>query len=155
MLNAPSVQVQALASGQVDALLAIEPTPTIAIGKSVAKMLVPDPTVKYISDPSYFGAGIVNTGFAKKNPKTTAKIIEIIGKAINEINKNPDQYRQYFKGYTPLTDEVTSKVPVPTIKICGQITTQDKDSIQKFFDIFTENKVVDGKISVDGLLYCK
>ncbi len=152
---APPVQIQALSSGQVDALLAVEPIPTTAINKSAAKMWITDPTVKYIADPSWIGAGIVNVEFAKKNPNTTAKIIEVLGKTIDEISKNPDQYRQYLKGYTSLTDDLISKVPIVSEKVCGQITPQDKDSIQKFFDIFTKHKVVDGTISVDDVLYCK
>lgn len=152
---APSVQVQALASGQVDALLALEPVPTTAINKTAAKMWITDPTVKYIADPSWLGAGIVNVQFAEKNPNTTAKVIDIIGKAIDEIEKNPDQYRQYLKGYTSLTDDLISKVPIVSFKVCATMTAQDKDSVQKFFDIFTKHKVVDGKISVDDVLYCK
>lgn len=152
---APSVQVQALASGQVDALLALEPVPTTAINTTAAKMWITDPTVKYIADPSWLGAGIVNVQFAEKNPNTTAKVIDIIGKAIDEIEKNPDQYRQYLKGYTSLTDALISKVPIVSFKVCATMTAQDKDSIQKFFDIFTKHKVVDGKISVDDVLYCK
>lgn len=152
---APSLQVQAVASGQIDALLAIEPIPTITIAKFIAKTWIADPTVKYIGDPSWLGAGIVNVQFAEKNPKTTSKIIEIISKTVDEINKNPDQYRQYLKGNTPLTDELIGKVPLVSIKVCGQINEQDKNSIQKFFDIFTKHKVVDGKISVDDVLFCK
>lgn len=152
---APSVQVQALASGQVDALLALEPVPTTAINKTAAKMWITDPTVKYIADPSWLGAGIVNVQFAEKNPNTTAKVIDIIGKAIDEIEKNPDQYRQYLKGYTSLTDDLISKVPIVSFKVCATMTAKDKDSVQKFFDIFTKHKVVDGKISVDDVLYCK
>lgn len=152
---APGLQAQAVASGQVDALLAIEPIPTITIAKSIAKTWITDPTLKYIGDPSWLGAGIINTQFAEKNPKTTSKIIEIISKTVDEINKNPDQYRQYLKGNTPLTDELIDKVPLVSIKVCGQINEQDKNSIQKFFDIFTKHKVVDGKISVEDVLFCK
>lgn len=152
---APSVQVQALASGQIDALLALEPIPTIAINKVGAKIWIADPTVKYIADPSWLGAGIVNMQFAQKNPNTTKKVMEIMGRAADEINKNSDQYRQYLKGYTPLTDDIISKVPIVSFKTCDQFTGQDKNSIQKFFDIFTSHKVVDGKIGVETLLFCK
>jgi NitT/TauT family transport system substrate-binding protein len=152
---APAVQVQALASGQVDALLALEPVPTTALHKSAAKVLVPDPTVKYISDPSWLGAGVVNLEFAERNPNTTAKVIEIIGRTIDEINRNPNEYRQYLKGHTALTADLVERVPVVAIKVCGQITTKDKESIQRFFDIFTKHKVVDDKMNVEDVLYCK
>ncbi len=152
---APAIQIQALASGQVDALLALEPIPTTAISKGVAKMLLADPTVTYFSDPSWLGAGTVNVNFAKENPHTTAKFIEIMNSTIAEINKNPDAYRQYLKGYTPLTDDLVTKVPLVSIEACGTITTQNESEMQKFFDIFTKNKVIDGNINVNNLLYCK
>lgn len=151
---APPVQAQALSSGQVDALLALEPIPTIAVNKMAARVWIADPTVKYISDPSWLGAGIVNVQFAQQNPNLTRVVIAIIEKATEEVATNPDAYRQYLKGYTPLTDDVIAKVPIPSVKMCGQLTVQDKDSIQKFFDIFTKHGVVDGKMSVDNVLFC-
>ncbi len=152
---APSVQVEALASGQVDALLALEPIPTIATNKSTAKIWIADPTVLYISDPSWLGAGIVSVDFAEKNPDTTKKVIAVLERAMAEIKENPDAYRQHLKGHTSLTDELITKVPIVDFKTCGQLTEQDKDSMQKFFDIFTKHKVVEGQINVDGVLYCK
>jgi NitT/TauT family transport system substrate-binding protein len=151
---APSLQVQALAAGQVDALLALEPIPTIVVNKKVGKVWIPDPTVRYVSDPSWLGAGVVNVDFARKNPKVTKNVIAIIEKAMLEIENNPDAYRQYLKGYTPLTDDSISKIPIVSFKTCDQLITQDKDAIQKFFDIFTKHGVVVGKIDVDDVLYC-
>lgn len=152
---APSVQIGALSSGQIDALLALEPVPTIAVDKIAAKILVADPTVKYISDPSWIGAGIVNVQFSEKNPNTAARVMQIINKAVDEIEKTPDQYRQYMKGYTSLTDDLISKVPIIDFRMCDAMTARDKDSVQNFFDIFTKYKVVDGKISVGDVLFCK
>ena len=152
---APSVQVQALASGQVDALLALEPIPTIAVSGGVAKVWIPDPTVEYLFDPSWLGAGIISTQFAETNPRKTKKIIDILRMAADEVSKDPDQYRRYLKGYTALTDELIAQVPITSTKVCGDITVEDRAAIQIFFDIFTKHRVVDGKISVDEVLYCK
>lgn len=152
---APSVQIEALASNQIDALLAIEPVPTTAISKGIAKIWIADPTLKYIADPSWLGAGIVNSQFADKNPETTAKVVQIIGKAISDIKQDQDQYRKYLKGYTSLTDDLISKVPIVDIKICDSMTNKDRESVQKFFDIFTKHKIVSGNIMVSNLLYCK
>ena len=151
---APSIQIDALASGQVDALLAVEPTPTIAVNKIGAKLWISDAPVKYISDPSWLAAGVINAQFAKENPNTSARVIAIIAKAIEEINKNPNQFRQYLKGYTPLADDIISNIPITSFKVCENITAEDVDSIQRFLDIFTKYKVVDGNMSIDSMLYC-
>jgi ABC-type nitrate/sulfonate/bicarbonate transport system substrate-binding protein len=152
---APSVQVQAVASKQVDALLALEPNPLIAIDKGVAKMLVKAPAKQYIADPFWYGAGVVRTNFAEKNPETTKKVIEILDKTIKEINENPDAYRTYLKGHTALTDDVAQKIHLVNFKLCEDLNEKDIDSITKFYNIFTKHKVIDGQVNIDRLLYCK
>lgn len=59
------LQVPALASGQIDALLAIEPSPTIAVAKGIGKIVEQSPAVKYIAATD----SIAKTSFM---PKTTA-----------------------------------------------------------------------------------
>ena len=150
-----ALMVQALESGQIDALLALEPIPTIAIENGVGKMLMKAPAKNYIADPFWYGAGVVRSDFAEQNPELTKKVIEIFEKAIDEINKNPEEYRKYLKGYTPLTDDLISKSPIADFKICKDLDATDIDSIEKFYNIFTKHKVIDGEIDIDGLLYCK
>jgi len=149
------LQVQALLSGQIDALLALEPISTTAVEKSGAKILVKAPGKQYIADPFWYGAGVINAKFAANNPQTAKKVLDVIDRAINEVNQNPDAARQYLKNYTALTDDLIAKVPPVDFKTCGSINTQDRDSIKKFFGIFTKHKVVDGEINLDNLLDCQ
>ncbi|MFZ5365390.1 MAG: ABC transporter substrate-binding protein [Patescibacteria group bacterium] len=152
---APSVQVQALASGQIDALLTLEPIPTTALNNNVAKLWIKSPADQFISDPFWYGVGVINAKFAIDNPKTTEKLVSVIDKAAQEVNQNFDAYRQYLKGYTSLTDELITKVPPIDFKVCNSFTDEDKDSIAKFFNIFTKHKVVDGTINMTDMLYCR
>lgn len=152
---APSIQVQALASGQVDAILALEPIPTVAVNQSIGKILVKAPAKEFIANPFWYGAEVVGTAFAMKNPNTTEKVIGVIKRAIDETNNNFDQNRQYLKNYTSLTEELALKVPPVNYKTCESLNEQDKDSIRKFYTIFTKYGVVNGEINLDALLYCK
>jgi len=152
---APSLQIQALASKQIDALLALEPIATIAKENGVGKELVSAPMEKTIANPFYPGAGVVTTKFSKENPKTTAKIIEIVRRSIQEINENPDTARLYLKNYTPLTDSTINKVPMSVFKTCNDLTQNDISAIEKFYGIFTLYKVVDGKIDFNKLSFCR
>lgn len=150
---ATPVQVQALASKQIDALLCLEPIPTIIKEKGIGKELIHGPAEEYISDPFYAGAGVVNVKFSKDNPKTTKKVIEIIDKTIDEINSDPNNARQYLKGYTSLDENLVIKAPMSIFKPVNKLTSEDKESIQKFYDIFTKYKVVDGKIEFEKMMY--
>jgi NitT/TauT family transport system substrate-binding protein len=153
---ANGLQIQALASKQVDAiLLALEPLPTIAVNTGVAKILVKGPAENLIADPFYPGAGWVNSKFAKENPQTTKLVISILDKAMKEVANKPEASRVYLKGYTTLTDELISKVPLTIFKSCEDLTTKDEGALQAFLDIYTTYKVVDGKINLENLLYCK
>lgn len=150
---APSLQVQALSSGQIDALFAIEPTGSVAISKSVAKTLMSDPTVKTISDPSWLGAGIVNTKFARENPNTTKKVLSVFARAMNEIEENPDKYREYLKNNTSLTDDLIKRIAIVDFKMVDNLNDVDIDSIKKFFAVFKKYSVINGDINVDEMLY--
>lgn len=151
---APGLQVQALASGQIDALFALEPMSTIAIEKGVGRIAIKGPLEHFLLKDSYIGGGAISTTFTTSNPDLTEKLIKIMQRAINEINENPDKYRKYLKGYTPLTDDIALKVPIPNFKSCDELNETDIEAIQKFFDIFTKHKVVDGRIDPRSLLYC-
>jgi hypothetical protein len=41
------------------------------------------------------------------------------------------------------------------IKTCGELSAQDIESLQKFYNIFTEYKAIDGTISANAILSCK
>lgn len=149
------LQIQALTSGQVDALLALEPVGTIGRTKNITKDLVVNPLGKYVADPWYGGGGIVPTKFEEENPQTTKKVIKVFDRAIKDIDNNPEEARQYLKDYTPLTDDLVTKVPLPVWKMYTDFTKKDIDALQKIFDIFTRWGVIEGRIDAKQLIYSK
>lgn len=150
---APALQAPALASGEIDALLGVEPIPTIIKVKGIGKELVSKVTVQYVANPFYGGAGVVNTEFATKNPNTTKKVLDVLQLAIDEINENPDAARQYLKGNTPLDDSAIAEVPISRIRMYNELTQNDINAVQKFYDVFTTYSVVDGKMNFKELIY--
>lgn len=147
------LQVQALAQGQVDAVLALEPIATLMKGKGIGRTLAPNAGATYVANPLYAGAGILRTEFAQQNPKTAEKILSIISRAMQEIATDPTSARQYLKGYTPLTDDLIAAVPLPRFVMYDHMTAADKVAVQKFYDIFTKWGVVSGNIDFHSLLY--
>ena len=82
------------------------------------------------------------------------KVIEIIKRAQKEVETNPSEARKYLKGYTPLNDELAGIVTLALIKTCDEVDEKDIQGLQKFYDIFKEYGVVDGRISAEEILYC-
>lgn len=147
------LQLQALMTGQVDAVLTLEPVKTIGKSQNVVKDLVLAPMDKYIADPWYGGGGVVSVKFAQANPNATKKIISVFNKATKEINSNPDAARQYLKSYTPLNDEQIKVMPLPIWKMYTDFTESDISALQKFFDIFAQYKVIDNKVDARKMIY--
>ncbi len=151
---APATQVPAFAAGQLDALLALEPIATTITQKKLGKIIESAPAEKYVADPFYPGIGVVNMSFAEKNPELAKKVIKVIERAIKDIQNNEDAQRIHLKGYTPFDGNVLEGVTLQTFVTCKQITAKDLNGLQKFFDIFTKNKVIDGRVDVYSLNYC-
>jgi NitT/TauT family transport system substrate-binding protein len=151
---APAAQVPTFAAGQLDALLALEPMATTITQKNLGRIIDSAPAEKYVADPFYPGIGIVSMNFAEKNPKLTKKVISVFERAIKDIQKDEDAQRIHLKGYTPLDGNVLEGVTLPTFVSCEQITANDMNGLQKFFDIFTKNKVIEGKVDAYSLSYC-
>ena len=150
---APGLQAQALGSGQIDALLGVEPVPTIIKANNISKEIVAVPTAQYVANPFYGGAGVVGSLFAEQNPKTTAKVLEVFDRAIQRINQNPDETRPYLKNYTPLTDSQITQVPISLFKMYKNFTQNDVNATQKLFDIFPKFGVIDKQIDFQKLIY--
>lgn len=149
------LQLQALISGQIDAVLTLEPVRVIGESKNSVKDLVRGPMIKYIADPWFGGGGVVSVKFCQINPNTTKKVIAVFDRAIKEINSNPDALRQYLKNYTPLNDEQIKVVPLDIWKMYADFNDSDIIALQKFFDIFAQYKVIDNKIDARQIIYSK
>lgn len=147
------LHTQALASGEVDAVLAVEPVPTVIKAKGIGRELAPFAAAKHIADPFYAGAGIIRSDFVKENPEVAQKVLNVIDKAMKEINTNPDVARQYLKGHTQLDESTIANVPILTFKMYSDLSHSDIDAVQKFYDIFTKWNVVDGAMNFSDLLY--
>ena len=80
-------------------------------------------------------------------------MLQVFDKAVREITTNPDAARAYLTKYTALTDEQASMVGLPVWKMSVDLKSSDLDALQKFLDIFTENKVVDRTMDVRQLMY--
>jgi NitT/TauT family transport system substrate-binding protein len=150
----PALQVQAIASRQVDALLALEPIPTIAVAKGVAKIAINGPAEQSIAVPFYPGAATVSADFARKNPETTRKVIEVFKRANAEIMVNPDESKKFLVGYTSLTKDIASKVQITIFKSCNDLDSKDLEEIEKFYSIFYKYKVVPKPLDFNSLSYC-
>lgn len=147
------IQPQALSAGQVDAILTVEPVPTLVKSASIGAELEGFAAARFISNPFYSGVGVIRADFAKQEPEAAQKILAVFSRAIDEINLDPDSARQYLKTYTPLDDSTIKVVPISVFKMNSKLDSADFSAIRHVLSLFHKYKAVDTEIDLDKLLY--
>ena len=145
------LQLQALASGQVDALLTLEPVGTIGNAKGISQVFVANPMVKYIADPWCGAAFSISTKFLKEHPAEAKKVISILERSVDEINANPQNFKKFFSKYMGMDDKIAEKVPLPVF-VTHKDFSGHVEAAQKFLDIFYEYGATDKRPNAETII---
>jgi ABC-type nitrate/sulfonate/bicarbonate transport system substrate-binding protein len=145
---APNLQLQGLEAGQYEALSTVEPYVTVAKSKGIAKVIISNPRVKYIQDPFPSVATPVSSDFLDKNNKAAIAYLSAMADAIDFIHENPEKAKFYLSKYTPIDEEIASKVTLPRFNKFGE---EDRNNMQKYADWMFENGLLKKKIDVDSM----
>jgi len=135
----PQTHIEALASGQVDALYTLEPLVTVVLIKGIGEMLIQGSNSKYIVNPFPGGTYIVSTEFYQKYPSSARKMINAIHRAVDFIKNNEIEARKYYEKYTPIKGDVALKTHIGA---WWKLDEVQKDKIQKLANILYENKIL-------------
>ena len=147
---ATPLQVPALAAGQFDALLTIEPYVTIAKDKGVATVLIQNPRGKYVLDPLPAGpAGAVSTKLLERDAATAQKIVRAMDKAVAYINENEAEARKALAKYAPIDEQTALRIGLYNWRV--QPSAGDKQDVQKMADVFFENGELKKRVDTQSL----
>jgi NitT/TauT family transport system substrate-binding protein len=144
-------QLATLSSRGVDAVLTLEPTATIGSKKGISRILVPNPMVRYVSDPWCGGAGVVSGKFFRERPEQAEAFIEVMREAIQETKRNPST-KQYLVKYLSLDESVANETPLPLMVSTENIDEKVLDAYQKFASTFYELGVIDKQPNVREII---
>lgn len=141
---APSLQIQALASDQLDALFTLEPVGTIAESKDIAKTIAVNPLYTYVLKPFPTAASVFSTEFISENPEIVDKYVEAIEEAHDFIKSNELEAKQSLSAYTKINQKIAGDV--------GIYSYWDKDeinisSMEKLIDLYIENDILKKEIN--------
>jgi len=101
----PSLQLTALSAGQLDAMVASEPTPTLAVANGIGRQLS---TLGGLGN-DYPVFMLVNRGFASENPDMVVKFLKAIHRAAGYVQRQPDEAAAILEGVTGLGRTVIRK----------------------------------------------
>ena len=149
--------VAAIAAGQVEACYTLEPTGTVGRINGTARVLEAGVIAKYIlGDPMapwHGGSASLSSAFIAKYPAESRKFITAYFRGIEYVRSNPDDARQYLKGYTAIEGPLTAEVPLASYMTYSEFKKTDIAYFQKFFDLFFEKGIFSSRLMVEPMLY--
>lgn len=143
------LHLQALDSGQVDAVLTYEPNATIGEQKGISKVLTKAPFAQVSVDPYPTGVFAISKSYLEANPQIAQKIITAFDQSMNYTNNNQVEVRKILTKFVPVEQNIATLVPISHFET---LTTMDKDSFQKFADILFAEKVLTKQPDVSAFL---
>lgn len=146
---APSLQVQALDSGQVDALFALEPIGTIAESKGISKDIAINPLYDELLKPFPTAASAFSVEFASKNPEIVERYLKAIEKAQDYIETDETEAKKSLSPYTTVDPAISSKVGIYHYWNRDEI---DKEAVNKLIGIYVENGIISQPVSIDRVI---
>ena len=148
-----SDQIQAFQSGQIQAISSPDPVGAQIEALGIGKKLGVSPVSDATGFPVWLSPRMINQKFAKENPETTQKVIQAFDKAIDDIQKDPDDQRQYLEKYTGIKEPVLSKVALPGYKKSSELSNEDMEDTQKLLKIFQDQGMLKSEVNVKDMIY--
>ncbi|GAB6039474.1 ABC transporter substrate-binding protein [Endothiovibrio diazotrophicus] len=109
---APPAQVSALQTGQVDALLALEPIGALAVNAGVGAYADHWPLTPRVSPLIPTGGSVVMKEAYKTRRDYVLNIATAIDEAIDFIRQHPEMMSEYYVKYCDVPETVAKKLPV-------------------------------------------
>lgn len=143
----PRLQIQGLVSGEYDALSSTEPTINIAKLQGIAKVVVENPRVKYITRPFPSTAATIPTSLLENEPKVAEAIVKSLGMAVDFINSHPDEAKKTLPKYTAIPKDIENEV-LADLRLFkySKLGEENRLSVQRFADFLFENGIMNKRI---------
>lgn len=147
----------AVAAGQVAAAYTLEPSGTIGQHKKLTRTLETGVVAKYIlgnpQAPWFGGLATLTTAFLEQFPEQAKQYVAAYRQGIEFVRQQPEKARQYLVGYTPISAELASAVPLVDYRLYDEFTSDDLSYFQKYFDFLQTEKVLKQKVDAASLIY--
>jgi NitT/TauT family transport system substrate-binding protein len=146
---APNVQLQALASGQVDALLTYDEVAQTALIDGTADVLTENPLGKYVVEPFYGFGYVLSSKFLREDPASARSVRNAMYEAAEFIVAHDAEARQIMAKWTGSRADVVSNV-----RLWDQVPAEDVDreALQKLADVFVDAGATKARIDASTLL---
>jgi ABC-type nitrate/sulfonate/bicarbonate transport system substrate-binding protein len=148
----PNLQIEALASGDIDALYTYEPVRTRA--ELVGMRTLHGSVVAALLEGAPYGCSAVNRGFAQKYPSVTAAVVDGFDQGIRSIRASQAEAREALKRDLGLPEDVATRAHIERRLTSDELSLpQNVARFNKYLDILRAMGETRYAGSIDQLLY--
>jgi len=144
---ASELQLPALESGQVDALVTLEPACTFGVNKGIGKIIYKEP-MKNLAPT--FAASVLSAEFVKKSPDAAKKIVAGTDRAIDFIKANPQESIEILAKYAGYKKELISGMKPPIYSKSREINV---DNLQELADRLYKSGILKKQTDASRMIY--
>jgi NitT/TauT family transport system substrate-binding protein len=152
-----SQHVNAMTAGTFDGGYTLEPNASMMIKAGVARSIDVGVISKYILNDekadAYAAGCAITSEFIQKRPEVAKRFAMAWSKALDYINKNPDDARKYLAKNTFTPDNVVDMVSMLGYTMAKDMTPAQVANLQQLSDFGTSIGVVPEKLDVTKFLY--
>ena len=142
------LQLQALASGQVDALFTADPMVTLAQVNKIGRVLVRGPEYDSILSVMPAGGSVVSQRLIESNPAAVRSLIAAIYDAVDFMRLHESETRRIFAKHTKFDPSVAERMDILQF---WKLDETRIDMVQRYFDFLQSQGILQKHISVDRL----
>lgn len=136
-------QVQALASGDFDALFTIDPFPALAVQKGAGRVLIENPRCKYLMNPFPVASFVFSTRFTTERSATARKVYLGLAKAVDFIRKDEKEARRVWLKYLDIEADI---VPLLGVYNYQKLEEVDSSLLWRLSEFFAKHRILEASV---------
>lgn len=147
---APALQLDALETGEYDALCPLEPTGTIGAFRPQLQMIERGPIEREVLNPLYITAHALSTDVIHAHPSEMHRFVQSMERAVDWIRADEQAARVLLPKYTSLTVEQARLTPIgETVKVAEA----SRADFQKLSDLLARKGALLRPLDIENLYY--
>jgi ABC-type nitrate/sulfonate/bicarbonate transport system substrate-binding protein len=148
-----NLQLPALERGQIDALLSLEPYPTIGVEKGIGEYLEGGSVyAKTTGFSPFFSGAVISTKFMDENPEETEKFLTAMEKSFEFISDDLPTAKRILPNHIAIEPEIAEKITLPEYYFSNNLNNEKRILIQATADFLLDEEILKKRVDTGKLI---